>query len=122
MKQTAGLPAATVGRLAAARQAALARRKPEPVAAPAFVPVFASAGASHGPAHSAVPPRRSPLRRFALAWPLAALVISLVAVAWWEDNQRTVELADIDAAMLSDSLPLNAYLDHGFNAYLSRTH
>ncbi|CAG9188733.1 hypothetical protein BVI2075_1310016 [Burkholderia vietnamiensis] len=34
--------------------------------------------------------------------------------------QRTAELADIDAAMLSDDLPLNAYLDHGFNAYLSR--
>ncbi|CAG9264985.1 hypothetical protein BCEP4_330051 [Burkholderia cepacia] len=24
--------------------------------------------------------------------------------------------------MLSDDLPLNAYLDHGFNAYLSRAH
>jgi hypothetical protein len=66
--------------------------------------------------------RRSPLRRFALAWPLAALVISLVGIAYWEDQQRTAELADIDAAMLSDDLPLNAYLDHGFNAYLSRAH
>ncbi|CAJ2906328.1 transmembrane protein [Burkholderia pseudomallei] len=36
--------------------------------------------------------------------------------------QRTAELADIDAAMLSDDLPLTAYLDHGFNAYLSHTH
>ena len=34
--------------------------------------------------------------------------------------QRAAELADIDAAMLNDELPLNAYLDHGFNAYLSR--
>jgi hypothetical protein len=115
-ESTASLPSATVGRLAVARQAALARRKPEPVAAPAFVPVFASA--SH--AQSATPRHRSPLRRFALAWPLAALIVSLVTVAWWEDQQRTAELADIDAAMLSDDLPLNAYLDHGFNAYLSR--
>ena len=65
-------------------------------------------------------PHRSKLRRFALAWPLAALVISLVGIAYWEDQQRTAELADIDAAMLSDDLPLTAYLDHGFNAYLSR--
>ena len=43
-------------------------------------------------------------------------------IAYWEDQQRTAELADIDAAMLSDDLPLNAYLDHGFNAYLSRAH
>ena len=40
------------------------------------------------------------------------------------DSNMTHEalLADIDAAMLSDDLPLNAYLDHGFNAYLSRAH
>jgi hypothetical protein len=118
---TASLPSATVGRLAAARQAALARKKPELAAAPAFVPVFASAGALDGAAHAGAPRRRWPLRRFALAWPLAALVISLVAVAWWEDDQRTAELADIDAAMLSDNLPLSAWLDHGFDAYLSRT-
>lgn len=46
-------------------------------------------------------------------------VFGLVGIAYWEDMQRTAELADIDAAMLSDDLPLNAYLDHGFNAYLS---
>jgi len=39
------------------------------------------------------------------------------AASLWEDQQRTAELADIDAAMLSDNLPLDAYLDHGFNAY-----
>lgn len=53
------------------------------------------------------------------AWPLALLLAGLVGIAYWEDMQRTAELADIDAAMLSDDLPLNAYLDHGFNAYLS---
>jgi hypothetical protein len=68
-------------------------------------------------------PRRLPrLRKLALAWPLLALVIGLAGIAWWEDHQRTAELADIDAAMLSDDLPLNAYLDHGFNAYLTRNH
>ncbi|MCX4165485.1 MULTISPECIES: DUF3619 family protein [Paraburkholderia] len=117
-ESAAGIPPATVDRLALARRTALARRKPEPVAAPVFVPAFAgmpAAGPVPGPQH-----RPSRLRRFALAWPLVALVVGLVAIGYWEDQQRTAELADIDAAMLSDDLPLNAYLDHGFNAYLSR--
>ena len=53
---------------------------------------------------------------------VALLVAGLFAIAYFEDQQRNSELADIDAAMLSDDLPLNAYLDHGFNAYLSRSH
>ncbi|WP_281663339.1 DUF3619 family protein [Paraburkholderia fungorum] len=119
-ENAASIPAATVDRLAVARRAALARKKPETVSAPVFVPAFA--GAAGMPQVETPQRRRSPLRRFALAWPLAALVISLVGIAYWEDQQRTAELADIDAAMLSDDLPLNAYLDHGFNAYLSRAH
>lgn len=118
-ENAASLPPATADRLAAARRIALARKKPEPAAAPVFVPALAGmpAGLPQTPQR-----RPSPLRRFALAWPLVALVVSLVAIAYWEDQQRTAELADIDAAMLSDDLPLNAYLDHGFNAYLSRAH
>ncbi|WP_133650609.1 DUF3619 family protein [Paraburkholderia flava] len=118
-ENAASLPPATVDRLAAARRVALARKKPEPAAAPVFVPALAGmpAGLPQAPQR-----RPSTLRRFALAWPLVALVVSLVAIAYWEDQQRTAELADIDAAMLSDDLPLNAYLDHGFNAYLSRAH
>jgi Protein of unknown function (DUF3619) len=123
-ESTASLPPATVDRLAAARRAALSRKKPEAVSAPVFVPAFAGmpAGTTGLPQTGLEPRRRSPLRRFALAWPLVALVVSLIGIAYWEDHQRTAELADIDAAMLSDDLPLNAYLDHGFNAYLSRAH
>jgi hypothetical protein len=120
-ENAASIAPATVDRLAAARRAALARKKPETVSAPVFVPALAGLPASL-PQVEFPQRRRSPLRRFALAWPLAALVVSLVGIAYWEDQQRTAELADIDAAMLSDDLPLNAYLDHGFNAYLSRAH
>jgi hypothetical protein len=120
-ENAAGLAPDTVDRLAAARRAALARKKPETVSAPVFAPAFAGMPAAL-PQVETPRRRRSPLRRFALAWPLAALVVSLVGIAYWEDQQRTAELADIDAAMLSDDLPLNAYLDHGFNAYLSRAH
>lgn len=55
----------------------------------------------------------------ARAWPLTLIVAGVIGVTYWENMQRAAELADIDAAMLSDNLPLNAYLDHGFNAYLS---
>lgn len=121
-ERAAALPAATTDRLAVARQAALARKKPEPVAAPVFVPAFAGAPGAYGPPRLSPRPPASFARRLLRAWPLALLLAGLVGIAYWEDMQRTAELADIDAAMLSDDLPLNAYLDHGFNAYLSRAH
>jgi hypothetical protein len=104
------LPASTTERLAAARARALARKK-------ADVPVrqqerralfdvstwFTGAG----------------LGRIAVAVPLLALVAGLVGVYQYEQQQRIAELAELDAAVLADELPLTAYLDHGFNAYLA---
>ncbi|MBN3857342.1 MULTISPECIES: DUF3619 family protein [unclassified Paraburkholderia] len=121
-ESAANLPSSTTVRLTAARKAALARKKAEPVLV--RVPSLAAAGVGNiGALPGGLPPRRrSALARFALAWPLAALVAGLFAIAYFEDQQRTAELADIDAAMLSDDLPLTAYLDHGFNAYLTRAH
>jgi len=114
-ESVSGLPQPTLDRLASARRLALQRKKPEP--AHEFVLVPALAGAAGISFEAAPAPRRA--RRFALLWPVLALVLSLSAIAYWEDQQRLAETADIDAAMLSDELPLNAYLDHGFNAYLS---
>jgi hypothetical protein len=123
-ERAASLPAPTVDRLAAARRLALARKKPEAAAVRAFVPVFSAAGAAPtGSPHQSLDPRNrraKPLVRVLRAWPILALVASIAAIAYWENEQRAAELADIDAAMLNDDLPLNAYLDHGFNAYLSR--
>jgi hypothetical protein len=118
------LPAASVDKLGTARRTALARKKPEKVEAPVFAPAFAGAGMapSMGGHLSAPSSKRGRFSRLTLAWPLLALVIGLAGIAYWEDQQRTAELADIDAAMLSDNLPLDAYLDHGFNAYLTRNH
>jgi hypothetical protein len=122
-EQAANLPASTVGKLTAARRAALARKKPETVAKRAFVPTLAPAGAVFGASgDSSREPRVSPLRRMLRVWPILALVIGVAAIAYWENQQRAAELAEIDAAMLNDELPLNAYLDHGFNAYLARAH
>jgi hypothetical protein len=118
------LPAASLDRLEGARRMAIARKKPEKVAvaAPAFEPALAGAGGMAGSFQAAPPVKRGRFSRLTLAWPLLALAIGLAGIAYWEDQQRTAELADIDAAMLSDNLPLDAYLDHGFNAYLTRNH
>ena len=107
-------------RLAAARQEALARKKPEPVAVVQPALVLAGVGAAHSPDIGG--PRRAfdKLGRLGLLWPLAALVIGLAGIAYWEHRQHIQDLADIDAAVLSDELPLSAYADHGFNAYLKR--
>ena len=104
---------------------ARAQEARKPVTAPVFAPAFAgAAGGRLGPPVErrqprAVSPRCAASRSRGRS---LALVIGLAGIAYWEDQQRTAELADIDAAMLSDDLPLNAYLDHGFNAYLTRNH
>ncbi|SAK81026.1 membrane protein [Caballeronia fortuita] len=129
-ESTSNMPAAAVDRLRDARRAAIARKKPEKVAvamtAPAFTPAFAGAGSTldAGGSGNAHGPKGllARLGGLGLAWPLAALIIGIAGIAYWEDQQRKAELADIDAAMMSDSLPIDAYLDHGFNAYLTRNH
>ena len=129
-ENTSNMPAAAVDRLREARRAAIARKKPEKVAvamsAPVFTPALAGAGSTLTTGDPADGHRRKGLLArlggLGLAWPLAALIIGLAGIAYWEDQQRRAELADIDAAMMSDSLPIDAYLDHGFNAYLTRNH
>ncbi|MEX3628938.1 MAG: DUF3619 family protein [Burkholderia sp.] len=116
-ERAAELPPPAADRLAAARQAALARKKPD--AAIVLVPALAGGGpGTFGLVRGPAPQPVSLTRRILLAVPL---VVLLAGIAYWENLEHTAELADIDAAMLDDNLPLNAYLDHGFNAYLSHT-
>lgn len=60
------------------------------------------------------------LGRIGLALPLLAFVVGLAGIYEFEQQQHIFETAEIDAAVLSDELPLVAYLDHGFNAYLAK--
>lgn len=101
------LPASTTERLAEARARALARKKPEPTRKQKRGWLNLDALFS-GPA----------LSRLGVAVPLLALVIGMGGVYQHEQQQRIAALADIDAAVLADELPLTAYLDTGFNAYL----
>ncbi|MBI3231322.1 MAG: DUF3619 family protein, partial [Burkholderiales bacterium] len=94
--------------------AALARKKKDaPIRVAVQQQVFASSAGAIGK-------RLSWLGRMGVALPLFAVVIGLVGIYQFEEQQRISEIADIDAAVLSDELPLSAYLDHGFNAYLAK--
>ncbi|MES2740615.1 MAG: DUF3619 family protein [Pseudomonadota bacterium] len=105
------LPPATTDRLASARQLALARKKAH-AAAPSVGML------ARWRARFAAQPA-SWVGRMGVAVPLLALAAGMVGVYQYEQEQRIADLAEVDAAVLSDELPLSAYLDHGFNAYLT---
>jgi hypothetical protein len=52
---------------------------------------------------------------------ILALVIGLLAIAYWQDNQPPDEVAEVDAALLSGDLPIHAYTDDGFKAWLRKS-
>ena len=103
------LDAGKLARLKAAREAALVRQRVE-----SRVPAWAWAdnviGKSGGP--SALLPR--------LLLPMAVLILGLIAINQWRDTQVAAEIEEIDAAVLTGDLPLDAYLDKGFDAWLKR--
>ena len=52
--------------------------------------------------------------------PLALLVASAATLYTWQENQRAAELEEIDAQLLTDDLPIDAYLDRGFQNWLKK--
>jgi hypothetical protein len=56
--------------------------------------------------------------RLASAIPLLALVLGLIAINIIQNDNRAKELAEIDAALLTDALPPAAYADPGFTQFL----
>jgi hypothetical protein len=62
-------------------------------------------------------------------WPALALyaVVSLTllagsaaAVYSWQQSERIAEIAEIDSQLLTDDLPIDAYLDRGFQTWLKK--
>ena len=105
------LPSATTDRLAAARKAAMARKKAHAPVQLAQGQLASNIGALFSFAS---------LGRMGVIVPLLALVAGLAGIYQFEEEQRIAEIAELDAAVLSDELPLTAYLDQGFNAYLEQ--
>jgi len=106
-RSAAGLDARVSGRLATARATALGRLgAPQPEAA------LAGAG------NRSMPGSR-PIVTQAKFWIGIALLASAV-FGWqqWQAFQQVEEAEEIDAQLLSSDLPIDAYLDQGFQVWL----
>lgn len=106
---TLKLDRGTLTRLATARDQALARHD--------TAPAWSLAWAGHAKSRLFEQPATG-LRQIL---PVAILILGLIAIVFWQSgNGRGYELADIDARLLTDDLPLDAYLDKGFDSWLKR--
>ncbi|RZI43077.1 DUF3619 family protein [Herbaspirillum sp. HC18] len=108
------MPASATEKLASARKLALSRRKKE-----SPLRVLVSRRLLAGNVGSFFNEPFSWLARMGLAVPLVVLVVGLTSIYQFEQQRRISDTAEMDAAVLADELPLSAYLDHGFNAYLA---
>jgi hypothetical protein len=107
---TDGLTVKERERLAQARTLALSRQQGRKV--PVLVPAWA------GPFS-----RFTEQSVFGVRYlvPLAALILGLTGVVYVNTSNVASEIADIDAGLLTDELPINAYLDQGFDSWLKRS-
>jgi hypothetical protein len=107
------LDPAVAERLLAARKLALSRYQSEPV--PAWGWAWATQVIGRHIQH-----RQPGALQMLLAG--AALVAALIGLAYWQNyNGQANELAEVDAGLLTDELPINAYLDRGFDSWLKRS-
>jgi hypothetical protein len=105
------LDAGKLARLKTARELALARQR---IQAPVFVLAWTDSvlGRFDGTGSFLVP---------RMLLPTAVLILGLIAVNQWRDSQYAAEIEEIDTAVLTGDLPLDAYLDKGFDAWLRRS-
>ncbi len=100
-------------RLRAARAQALGKRKMAVTAA-----VTSMAGSAGGGTVTFGKEHLGWWGRIAATVPLLALVFGLVSIHIVQNDRRANELAEIDAALLTDDLPPAAYTDPGFTQFL----
>jgi hypothetical protein len=109
------LPASATERLAAARRLAVARKKKD-----SPLRVFAARRALAVQTGGFFHTSWSWVSRMGIALPIIVLIAGLIGIYQDEQQQRIADTAEIDAMVLADELPLSAYVDHGFNAYLAK--
>jgi hypothetical protein len=108
------LPHEISERLKAARMQALSKRKVVTSQLASDLSIHGNAVALHmGGEH------RSFWNRFASFVPLLALVAGLLAIDVLQEQNRADELAEVDAELLTDDLPPEAFTDPGFLRFLS---
>jgi hypothetical protein len=108
---TEDLTAAQTDRLARARRLALSRHQ-QARAEPAWAPAWA------GPFSQWTEQSLFGVRYVV---PLAALILGLLGVLYVHTGGVPSPIADIDAGLLTDELPISAYLDQDFDSWLKRS-
>jgi hypothetical protein len=109
----ADVKAGTAYRLQLARQEALAR-----LADPKRAADLRLAGAGAGSGSGAVGGGRGFWASGRIWLGIALIVAAALGYQQWQAYQQLAELADTDAALLSSDLPIDAYLDRGFQNWL----
>jgi hypothetical protein len=108
LNQGLQLDARAAQRLKAARESALARQRPEPAPALAWADnVVGRFGGWRG------------LVLYVIV-PLVFLLIGGAGAYTWQQNRIIAELEEIDTQLLTDDLPIDAYLDRGFQNWLKK--
>jgi hypothetical protein len=109
-ESAAELRPGTLYRLKQARAAAIANLG----AAESSVPELATAGGPN------LPGGRSDLRAFAVRWLAVALFVAAAGFGYqqWHGVQQVYEFEDLDLHLLASDLPIDAYLDRGFQNWL----
>lgn len=108
LNQGLNLDARASARLRAAREQALARQRAEPSPALAWADNVAGSFGGWGGLS---------LR---LLVPLLVLFLGASAIYTWQQQQQLAEVEEIDALLLTDELPLDAYLDRNFQNWLKK--
>jgi hypothetical protein len=108
LNQGTQLDRATAEKLRATRELALSRQRPEPT------PVLAWADNVFGNGWD-----WTGLSARVLL-PAAALIIAAAGIYSWQEKQRLAEVVEIDSQLLTDDLPIDAYLDRGFQNWLKK--
>ena len=103
------LEPATLNRLKVARERALARQRMSE-------PVFALAWA-----HAVVGRLSGNPASASIVLAGAALILALVGIQYWQRTPTVEEIEEIDAALLTSDLPINAYLNNSFDTWLKRS-
>jgi len=111
LNQGLRLDATAAQRLQAARLAALERQRPEP--APALRWADNVLGGWQGLGGWGGLSARVLLTAL-------VLMAATFGIYRWQETQRLAEIVEIDAQLLTDDLPIDAYLDRGFQNWLKK--
>jgi len=110
LDQSTQLDRTTADKLRAARELALSRQRPEPAPVLAWVDNVLDNGEAGSGIGWQVGAR--------VLLPAAVLIVAVAGIYNWQEKQRLAEVVEIDSQLLTDDLPIDAYLDRGFENWL----